>query len=164
MNSNDSSDNKHDLPTTLIWKDDSGQYNFVGVWSNNFMDSGGDIISESAHRIYELMIDEGIIPLPQLFLWHIPMAIGKADEIAYDARGFMIALGHFFSEFNFVAEALAERGGDLGMSHASGIVIRNVNNPSIVEGYASYEISILPKTRAANALTAFDVIGDSNGD
>lgn len=149
---------------TIIWKDDTGAYRFAGIWSNNFMDGKGDIISESAHKIYELMVDEGIIPSPQLFLWHIPMAVGITENVAYDNRGFMVAIGRFFSEFNFVAEALAERGGDLGMSHASGIVIRNNENPSIVEGYASYEISILPKTRAANALTAFDVIGDSNGD
>lgn len=145
-----------------VWKDSDGVWRWFGIWSNKFLDNDGypEILSEEAHLKFEARIDLGLVPLPVLKLWHEPFDIGVADFIGYDRRGFMVASGTFFKEYDFLAEGIAESDG-WGMSHGMipWSVSRDKTEHNIITDYVSYEVSVLPLEYAANLLTSFSAKG-----
>lgn len=147
-------------PEMVVWKDAVGQWRWKGVYSNKFKDRDKEILSEKAHENFAKMIDLEIVPAPELWIWHTPQAsIGKAERVWYDKE---TGLAHSEGIFNPGSEAIAESLStrtDLGMSHGMPIskVIRNAEDPSIFDAYVSREVSVLPKSFAANLLTEFSV-------
>lgn len=152
-----------------VWKDSDGVWRWFGIWSNKFLDNDGypEILSEQAHMKFEARIDLGLIPMPVLKLWHEPFDIGVAEFIGYDRRGFMVASGTFFKEYEFLAEGIAESDG-WGMSHGMipWSVARDKEEHNVITDYVSYEVSVLPLEYAANLLTSFSAKGvdDKNMD
>lgn len=140
--------NTKELLGFTVQKDDSGLWQWMGIVSNNWIDTHREIITSKAHRRFVELVDSGKygkmildsfladISLfkaigergtPDLWLWHIPVPIGYTDMVAYvepkdkDGSGFLIATGKQKEGelYNTIFEGLSQsKPGENGMSHA----------------------------------------------
>lgn len=158
-----SPDMRFDLSKTgfTVWKDDSGTWRWLGVYSNKFRDDDKpvrEIIAEKAHIEFIDRVNSGELKHPDLYVWHIPVPVGKADLLAYDDSGFAVASGTFNNEK--VALALQATKTDLAMSHGmpAEFIVRDKDDQSVITRYVSSEVSVLSRDAAANKRTHFTVL------
>lgn len=168
-----------------VKQDSQGIWNWIGIVSNNWMDKHTEWISAKAHRRYVDLLDSGEYSemirnswlveapgkfgqifkeiadrgTPDLWYWHIPVPIGYAEWVAYDDRGYLIAVGkqkqgEFYSH---VFETIATSDVPHGMSHGMPKVFvnRESDNEQIIGEYLSTELTVLPGDEAANIGTTF---------
>jgi len=163
---------KEDLPSPpessssdlTVWKDDDGAWKWMTVYSNKYRDSDRvpEIISEKSHKAFEALVDLGVVPPPELWLWHIPGTMwGKSTMVTY-SDGFSLAFGDVLPGYEYVAEALAkaiDEGEDIAVSHGmpGEFIVRNEEDPTVIDFHVTREISVLPRSAAANKLTGFVV-------
>jgi hypothetical protein len=146
-----------------IWKDEAtGKYQWLGVYSNKFRDDDSpiaEILAEDAHLRFIERVEKGELAYPDLYVWHIPSPIGKANLLAYDDAGFSIASGEIEEDFAIAFQNTSE---DLAMSHGmpSSEVRRDKSDPTVITDYVSTEISVLPRWAAANKMTDFYVLNE----
>jgi hypothetical protein len=145
-----------------IWKDEStGTYRWLGIYSNKFRDDDNpaEILAENAHLRFIEQVEKGELAYPDLYVWHIPVAVGKSDLLAYDDAGFSIAAGEIEEDF---ALALMNTSHDLAMSHGmpAKSIRRDNEDRSVITEYVSTEVSILPRFAAANKMTEFYVLNE----
>jgi len=145
----------------MVWKQDDGSYRWLGVYSNKFRDDDRpvkEIISEKAHKEFIGRVNAGEIEHPDLYVWHIPMPVGKSDLLVYDDSGFSVVSGTFTNKS--VAEALLITSEDLAMSHGmpAEFIQRSKDDNSVITRYVSTEVSVLPRRVAANKRTSFSVL------
>lgn len=145
-----------------IWKDEAtGVYRWLGVYSNKFRDddSPAEILAEKAHLRFIERVEKGELDYPDLYVWHIPVPVGKADLLAYDDAGFSIAAGTVKEQF---AVALMNTSEDLAMSHGmpAKSIRRDESDKTVITDYVSTEVSVLPRWAAANKLTDFYVLNE----
>lgn len=155
-----------DQRPVFIYKDTDGNYYFIGVYSNQFEDREGDIISSSAHQEFAKALNDGEADYPELWVWHIPNAIGKSTLVTYDKdTGMAVVGGYFYNEYNWLAEQLS-KASELGMSHGMPIkdIERSQADKSTIIRYRSKEVSVLPVWAAANVLTEFGINKDKGFD
>jgi hypothetical protein len=103
------------------------------------------------------MVDKGLAPLPELWLWHIPeWKLGEAVWVGYDDSGFAMAGGYFDKGREQVAEWLSTKE-DIAVSHGMPpkSIVRDRDDPSVIVQHQTAEISPLPSWAAANVLTNF---------
>lgn len=148
----------------FIFKDKGGTYRWIARYSNNFRDDDRppEIISSKSHQRFEALVDAGIAPLPELWLWHNKdWRIGQSEWIAYDDAGFAMAGGHVFPECEEIAKQLQALS-DVGVSHGmkGEFIRRDIADPSIITQHITHEISPLPMWAAANKRTGFVVLDD----
>lgn len=159
---------KKEAPQTrfLVFKDDSGEYRWVSAYSNNFRDDDrpAEIISAQSHRAFVDKVDKGLAAYPELWLWHEKdWKIGDATWVGVDeiGDGIVVALaaGHFDSDKQWVAEALA-RSGMNGVSHGMPVetIARDRKDKTVIVAHETHEISPLPVDRAANKLAGFTTL------
>lgn len=135
---------------------------WYGVPTNKFADRDGDIFTSYAHENFVSAVDAGIERFPELWIWHIEIPIGVTDWMAYDERGFLLASGYIFPEYEKLILAIVndhvERKVPLGMSHGvpTGKYRRDKVNEKVITVYFSKEFSLLPLQDAANLLTYFN--------
>lgn len=147
-------------PGLTLWKEADGTYRWLAIYSNNFrdVDNPPEIISEKSHRAFLDLIDSGVVDYPELWHWHTPgTAWGKADWLDY-ADGFAVASGYIYPGHEKEAEAVSQLV-DIRVSHGmpSRFIVRNQDDPSIIDFHVTTEISDLPGFAAANPLTEFAV-------
>lgn len=148
-------------PGLTLWKEKDGTYRWLAIYSNNFRDADNppEIISEKSHRAFLGLVDEGVVDFPELWHWHTPgTAWGKADWLDY-ADGFAVASGYIYPGHEKEAEAVSQLV-DIRVSHGmpSRFIVRNQDDPSIIDFHVTAEISDLPGFAAANPLTEFAVL------
>lgn len=136
-----------------ITRDKAGRWRFLGVPTNNFRDRDGEVFTEAAHREYVGWADR-TGDYPELRLWHAPYGIGDVDMLDY-ADGFMLASGTFRPGMEGVAARLAAEPG-LGMSHGYTYGARDLKGGAY-GSYRTFEVSVLPRARAANDATMFAI-------
>jgi hypothetical protein len=144
-----------------VWKEATGQYRWLAVYSNKFrdQDSPPEIISEKSHMTFTQLVDDGVVPYPELWHWHIPgTRWGVADWLAY-ADGFALASGTVDRGHEKEAETLAASPIPIRVSHGmpERFIVRNPGDPSVIDFHITTEISDLPSPAAANPLTGFQV-------
>lgn len=136
-------------------KEDDCLY-WAGVPTNKFQDREGDIFSDVSHRKLVKSLDEGSIEYPDLYIWHQTPAVGKATWVDYDERGFLVAGGKIYKEYeDLVINLLTNATEPLGMSQ--GIYRKDIKTDAdgaIIE-YKPFEFTFLPHKNACNLLTAF---------
>lgn len=159
-------------PTNALFsvqKDAAGNYRWIAQFSNNVRDSDDppEILSAEAHRKFVYLLDKGFVPMPELWLWHEPeWTVGEADWIATDDHGkhvFIVASGTFYDHAKSFAEFLSQSSYDVALSHGMypHLLERDDADKSIITGYVSREITLLPRFAAANKLTAY-MMGESS--
>lgn len=144
-----------------VWKQVDGTLRWFAVYSNNFRDDDypPEIISEKSHELFIAMADSGVVPMPELWHWHIPgTRWGVADWLGYDS-GFALASGTVDQGHEKEAIALASMD-EIGVSHGmrGNTVVYDDNDPSVIIIHTTHEISPLPLRAAANKMTGFVIL------
>lgn len=141
-----------------LWftKQADGRTRWFGRYSNAWLDRDGEILTEEAHKDYiQWAYDNGT--LPELWLWHAPgTRVGEADWLDF-SEGFAHASGLIDSGKETAIEALKSQ--DLGMSHG----FLALQQGKWVRRYRSYELSILPRERAAVETSGFNLLDAAKG-
>jgi len=154
---------KDDKSDMLLWKDKSGNWRWLAIWSNKYrdFDTPQEILSDAAHRDFVRAIDNKEWPMPELWHWHIPgTRWGIADWVAYDdEKGFILASGTIDKGHENEAIAMKNTNVRIKVSHGmpESEIRRDVKDNTIITRYRTVEISDLPSNRAANQLTAFAI-------
>lgn len=144
--------------TILFTKSNDGILHWIGSPTNKFEDAHKHILMEKAHVEFVDRIEKGDIPYPKLLLWHEDdWEIGTTDWVAYDDRGFLVAGGTVYPQYESLVKELQKE--PLGMSH--GMPIKTVKFQELndlpgylgISSYISDEFTVLPSEEAANKLT-----------
>jgi hypothetical protein len=149
----------------MLWKEADGTMRWLATYSNKFRDDDRpvpEIISEKSHIKFEELVDTKQVSMPELWLWHVPeWKFGVADWIAWDTEGFALASGTIDRDKESVAEWISEQK-DVAVSHGmpKDSIVRDPDDPSIIVGHVTREISPLPISAAANKRTDFLIIGN----
>lgn len=138
--------------TFQVFKDASGVWRWLTVTTNIFKDRDDEILSEEAHKKYEAYVDR-TGHYPELRLWHVQTSgIGKADFVGFH-DGFILHAGVFDEGKEKVAEVLAATK-ELAVSH--GFVYGEEDlEDGVYDAYRTFEVSVLPASKAANIWTQF---------
>lgn len=157
---------KKQTSSLMVWKEVDGSWRWIARYSNTFRDRDNppEIVSSKSHRRFVDLVEKGLAPYPELWLWHVPeWKVGVADWIAYDevkeGVGFSMASGHFFPWAEQVAEWLDSQDNIL-VSHGMPAtkIARDGNDNSVIIEHETREISPLPAEFAANQITTFYVL------
>lgn len=143
-------------PLTLF-KQADGRLRVVGWASNNRRDKDNppEIITEAAHKEFMSYLDAHPEHAPEFWHWHTPgTKYAKADWWDY-ADGFTVYSGLVDAGKEAQAEKAAAEG--IGMSHGFHVLGYDNANHHITQ-YRTFEVSDLPKSRAANPYTSFSTI------
>lgn len=130
-------------------------------WSNNFEDAEGEYFSEKAIDEYVRRVDVGAVPPPELWLWHTPgTRMGEAQWVGRIGH-FAVAAGSFdATPAGTAAKAYFARGeGDNGMSHGFAYD-PGQKSDGVYHQFNTFELSVLPREKAANPYTAFEEVYD----
>lgn len=145
----------------LFTNDESGikviGNNWFARYSNAFQDREKEFFPVEAIDRYIERVDTGVVPSPELWVWHTPIVIGKAKTIARIDK-FVVAAGTFGDD----AVSQAAKGylsqHKAKLSHGF-IFDKDKFKDGAYWDYNTFEISILPfgKGVEANAYTNFEV-------
>lgn len=144
---------------TLYKELDSGVLRWFGIPTNIYKDDDNppDIIKESAHLDFIERVETGKTSYPELWVWHLKKAVGSTDFIGYDERGFVMASGEIFPEFEELVVNLVTNTPDIGMSHGMPITTVAKDSSGKIATYDSAEYTLLPRSNAANKFTKYGV-------
>lgn len=146
-------------PTDLfIWKEGS-TYRWIAAYSNNRQDDEQEIISNASHKEFDQALHNKEWQMPEVYLWHIPYPVGRADYHAYDeSTGFPVAAGHFYAGMEWAAEGVLKEKWT-GVSHGmpEKWIQYDPQNSKVITRHRTKEITFLPLWAAANKL-AFSII------
>jgi hypothetical protein len=152
------------VPGLTIWKEANGTYRWLAIYSNKYRDNDHppEILSEAAHLDFVKAVDEGRVPYPELWHYHVPGSRwGVSDWIAYDkSNGFSLASGTVDPGHEKEAEILMGLDEPIAVSHGmpEAFLEFDPRDPTVYTKYVSAEISDLPTTAAANKLTGFSIL------
>lgn len=132
------------------YKGADGTWRWLTTTTNRFKDREGEIFSEEAHKEY-VEYANAFKHYPELWLWHTPGSkLGQADFADY-ADGFVVHSGTFDKGKEAVAASLVAAK-ELAVSH--GYKYRAADKEDgVYDWYRTFEVSVLPAARAANAWT-----------
>ncbi|MHC4748344.1 MAG: hypothetical protein ACYTFW_00585 [Planctomycetota bacterium] len=148
----------------LVWKQADGRLRWFTNYSNKFRDEDDppEIISEKSHIRFEELVDTKQADMPELWLWHVPeWKFGVADWLAWDDAGFAVASGLVDEGKESVAEWIGAQK-DVAVSHGmpKDSIMRDPDDPTIIVGHITREISPLPYFAAANKRTDYLILGN----
>lgn len=146
----------------MVWKGMDGTWYFAASYSNNVRDDDfpAEILSKDSHLHFENMVNKGQADPPVLLLWHDPeWQAGEVEKVWTKTVG-DVAFAMAFGKFNKAGELLAaavsrDDSGYWALSHGFKAVERSQQDPTIIEKHVTKEISLLPRSWAANKLTQF---------
>lgn len=141
-----------------IYKDNQGDWRWLGIFSNNFEDTSEEIITEAAHKEFIVFLDEHPEHAPFFVPWHTLGAARKNRADFWDyVDGFMLIGGKLEAD---EAQALqkAQKDAQLGMSHGFFPLEHDPKNEKHITKYRTFEVSDLPLQNAANPFTGINVI------
>lgn len=150
----------------MVWKE-GDRYHWLAVWTNKYRDDDrpSEILASEAHREFIKAVYSGEEPFPELWHFHVRgTRWGQSEWLHYDEEtGFMLAAGLVDIGKENEAEAIAALDIPIGVSHGmpAKSIVRDRDDHSIITRYVTREISDLPADRAANKLTAFQVLKEA---
>ena len=160
-----------DGSSLLITKNANGRYVWLARYSNNVrdIDNPPEIISAKSHARFVEMVDKGIYPMPELWIWHVKeWKIGTASVVDFDIEtGFAIAAGLIDEDKHEIAKSIsAIDPTKVRVSHGMpfGSIVRDQEDPTTIIEHQTKEISWLPAWAAANPLTGFTMTAQKEKD
>ncbi len=149
----------------FVLKDRNNEYRWFSVYSNNYRDDDypPEIITAASHRAFVKAVSDGVFDYPELWLWHFEHPVGDADWLDFTEGGLALASGTFRKGYEETAEKLANYGEPILVSHGmpTEYIVRDQDDPSIIWFHVTKEISPLPAWAAANKLTGFVVMKET---
>lgn len=131
--------------------DAKGNWRWLSIHTNNFRDRDGEVFPESAHKEFVALADR-LQRYPELWFWHTPGSrMGFADFVD-EADGFVLASGPFDQwAIDAGIPAKLQRDQDrFGTSHGYTYPEDAKEADGTINRYFTFEVSVLPKERAAN--------------
>jgi hypothetical protein len=143
-------------------QDDATGFKVVGnhyltVWSNDFKDRDQEIFTRKAIDDYVDRVDLGIVPLPELWVWHIPgTRIGQAEKVARHGH-FVLSWGAFDdNEYGYAArDYYAKHAHEKGISHGYRYSASDFDGKHY-HSFNTFENSPLPLGAEANLFTSLE--------
>lgn len=131
--------------------------NWFARYSNAFKDREDEYFPVKAIDQYIERVDVGIVPTPELWVWHMPIVIGKAKAVARIEK-FVVAAG-IFPETSLGQAAKAYLSNHKAKLSHGFVFDKDTYKDGAYWDYNTFEISILPFERGveANAYTNFEV-------
>lgn len=142
-----------------VWKSiEDGKWHWFAIYSNNFRDRDNppEIISEKSHKTFVGLTEQGLVPMPELWHWHLPSTKWGTSEVVGYEHGFAWAAGIVDEGHEKEAESLSKQD-DIKVSHGmpSRYLKRQSDDPTVIDFHVTSEISPLPDWAAANEHTGF---------
>lgn len=158
-------------PRITFTKAADGTYRWLTVYSNSFRDDDliPEIISSKSQRRFVEMVDKGVYPMPELWLYHEPQwkwgeALVVATDDVAENISLAIAAGKVDKDKGWLAEAFMATGKAFPVSHGmpGPTIKRDPDNPTVIVEHQTREISPLPHGKEANSRTIFFVLKENN--
>lgn len=133
---------------------------WLATWTNNFKDRDEEIFPERAIEAYIARVDTGIVPKPELHIWHggKQLRVGMAEEVAGHGH-FGIAAGVFDDTPQGAAArdyyADARHAKDTSISHGFTFPVGEFDGTHY-KHFNTFEISLLPRGVEANLYTSLE--------
>lgn len=127
------------------------------TWSNNFEDRDGEIFTQKAIDQYVARVDRGIVPPPELWVWHTPgTRIGQAAWVGRHGH-FVMAAGEFDETPQAqAAKAYYQRHAQkTGVSHGFTFPAATFDGKHYHD-FNTFEITLLPRDAEANRFTSLE--------
>lgn len=143
-----------------VFKAADGQPRWVAAFSNNFQDRDEEIISEKAWDGYLARIEQKLVPMPQLWLGHIPGTEHGQADMVFGVGNFVVASGTFTT--NETAKAALKyyqtaEGKNVPLSHGFTFP-KWAFKDGVYDVVNTFEISTLPPPMmASNPFTEYEV-------
>jgi hypothetical protein len=153
---------KKDNQAIHVFKDLKGNWRWLGMPTNNFIDRENEIITDAAHKEFIAFLDAHPEQAPLFVPWHVLDAARKSrtDFWDYD-NGFMTMSGPL-TEDEAGALMAAKEAQALGMSHGFFALEHDPLHKNLITKYRTFEVSDLPLRNAANPWTSLDVLSKEN--
>lgn len=126
-------------------------------WTNNFKDRDGEYFTAKAIDDYIARVDVGVVPMPELWTWHLPgTKHGQADWMARIGH-YCLASGTFDdTEAGRAAQkAYSRQRQPFAMSHGFTFDVTK-KEAGVFHQFNTFEISTLPPKAAANPYTVYE--------
>lgn len=149
----------------LGWKSDGDEAtgfkvagnHWLATWSNNFEDRDGEIFTAKAIDDYVTRVDMGIVPAPELWVWHLPgTRVGQASWV--DRHGhFLMAMGTFDAtpQGQNARDYYQKHAGKKSLSHGFTYPADQFDGKHY-RSFNTFEISLLPRGAEANLFTSLE--------
>lgn len=144
-----------DAPEFEVFKDDEGAWHWHATYTNNYEDLEGEILSQKAHDKFIGRLDMGLVPMPELWVWHTFGTKHGQAKLIWRNEHFIHAVGDFEDTPEAKAAVEYYRKNKVKLSHGF-TVPRWAYKDGIYEDYNTFEISTLPPKAAANPYTSFE--------
>lgn len=142
--------------SVALFKGMDNQLYWVGVPTNKFEDRVKDIFADESHRKLVKSLTEGEVKYPDLYVWHKKPAVGEATWVDYDERGFLVAGGVIYKEYeDLVINLISNSDEPIGMSQCMWVKDVERSPEGVITKYTPFEFTFLPHSQACNSLTAF---------
>lgn len=143
-----------------VHKDANGVWHWWAVHTNAFEDREKEILAEKAHENYIRRVDMKLVPLPELWTWHLGELSkhGQADMV-FGVGKMVAAVGHFDDtpEAQKTIEFYRKNRGKIKLSHGFTAPTWAFKD-GVYEVYNTFEISTLPPEAACNPYTSFEEV------
>lgn len=141
----------------VVIKGIDGKNYWLASFTNNFKDLEDEIISERAHKEFEMRLDMKLTPMPELWAWHTEgTKHGKALTVWYQDHD-MFAIGVFDDTPEAAKSIEYYRKNPVKLSHGF-VAPEWAFKNGVYDAYNTFEISTLPPSVAANPYTSFEEI------
>lgn len=131
---------------------------WIAAWTNNFVDRADQAFNIKSIDEYISSVYAKPEDMPELWAWHKPAPLGKAEMLAR-VDHIVLASGKFYEDKPYVQafkENQPKRADKDGMSHGFWYYTSQLKD-GVYNQFKTFEITVLPKERAANPFTSFAV-------
>jgi hypothetical protein len=151
------SDAADDTTGFKVFEGADGKVHYLCIWGNNFKDRDGEIFTQDAIKAFVDRVDMGIVPKPELWVWHVPgTRLGQAEWVAQHGH-FVLSYGTFDDTPDGRAGAAyyAKHADEKGISHGYQYAASGFDGKHY-HAFNTFENSPLPLGAEANLYTSLE--------
>lgn len=149
--------NKDDAFT--VFKTASGKKAWVARFSGKWIDRESEIIADKAHDEYVKRVQTGVVPAPELWMWHLKGTKHGQAVTVWKSGGFVLATGYFDDtpEGESAYRYYQKQRGKIKLSHMFHYP-KSSKIGNVYYDYNTVEITTLPDGAEAFPFTTFEEI------
>lgn len=142
-----------------VFKAQDGKHYWLARHTGKWVDRESEIITDKAHEDYVNRVQKGLVPMPELWVWHKKGTRHGQADFVWKSGGFVLALGHFDDtpEGQKAIAYYQKQRGKIKLSHMFQYPKR-AKNGRVFHAYNTVEITTLPDGAEAFPYTAFDEV------